>query len=657
VPAGADWILGKSTPAHVGSSLVHRTHLHQEFFMSLRSVLDALRTIPLLPRPTARRAGFRPRLEPLDDRWVPSFSPAVNYGVGDNPVAVATGYLNADNHLDLVTANQFVNTVSVRFGDGLGGFGGEHVHAVGASPVSVVVGDFDGDGNNDLATANAGSWDVTVLPGNGDGTFDAAVNTAVWSGEPTSLAVGDFDDDGKMDLVAGTNYSYYYPWYGWYDYKYAEVLMGFGEGDGGGFGVQSANYVVFAWSTGYEVDVAVGDLDGDLDDDVVAVNTPGNSVGVLLGNNDGSFGWVGEYSAGNWPQAVAIGDFTSDDIPDLVVAGQGVSILRGDGGGGFVATTGYDGGGPWADVAVGDLNGDDNLDVVAVNSSTGAVSPLLSLGDGALFRIGDHAAGSSPRAMAAGDFDGDNRADAAVANAGSDSVSVLLNDGDWPSLDSRLTIDDVVITEGYPGTFQANFVVTLSTPSSDSTTVDYTTRNGSATAGSDYQLTSGTLTIPAGQTTGTIVVPILPDRLVEANETFSVRLSNSVNAIITDEVAGGTILDDEPRISITDVARSEGGKGQKTTFEFTVTLSVAYDQPVTMSFRTVDGTAKKGEDYTSRSGTLTFLPGETTKKITIEVKGDTRRESNETFYLDLLGSNDFSVFTKSRGVGTILNDD
>jgi hypothetical protein len=54
---------------------------------------------------------------------------------------------------------------------------------------------------------------------------------------------------------------------------------------------------------------------------------------------------------------------------------------------------------------------------------------------------------------------------------------------------------------------------------------------------------------------------------------------------------------------------------------------------------------------------LTFAPGETTKTITIEVKGDSKREANETFYLDLFGNSSNSLFTKNRGLGTILNDD
>src|SRR5207245_8303435 len=102
----------------------------------------------------------------------------------------------------------------------------------------------------------------------------------------------------------------------------------------------------------------------------------------------------------------------------------------------------------------------------------------------------------------------------------------------------------------------------------------------------------------------------------------------------------------------------EGKKNQTTLFTFTVTLSAAYDQAVTMSFRTVNGTATTGDnDYIAKTGTLTFAPGETTKTITIEVKGDSKREANETFYLDLFGNSANSLLAQKRGIGTIRNDD
>src|SRR5262249_31835048 len=147
------------------------------------------------------------------------------------------------------------------------------------------------------------------------------------------------------------------------------------------------------------------------------------------------------------------------------------------------------------------------------------------------------------------------------------------------------------------------------------------------------------------------------DRLGEPDETFAVNLSSPTGATIVDGQGIGTILDNEPRLSITDVTKAEGNKG-KTVFTFTVKLLAAYDQPVTVSFQTVNGTATTGDnDYVARTGTITFKPGETTKTITIDVQCDSKREVDEEFYLDLSGNSTNSLITKNRGVGTILNDD
>ena len=98
------------------------------------------------------------------------------------------------------------------------------------------------------------------------------------------------------------------------------------------------------------------------------------------------------------------------------------------------------------------------------------------------------------------------------------------------------------------------------------------------------------------------------------------------------------------------MTKKEGKKNQTTLFTFTVTLSAAYDQPVTMSFSTVNGTATTSDnDYVAKTGTLTFAPGETTKTITIDVKGDNKKEANETFYLDLFGlSSNSLIHQESR---------
>jgi probable HAF family extracellular repeat protein len=244
---------------------------------------------------------------------------------------------------------------------------------------------------------------------------------------------------------------------------------------------------------------------------------------------------------------------------------------------------------------------------------------------------------------------------AATGASDTDGFIMIPTFGELPPL---VNVSDASITEGNFGTTAVTFTVTLSNSWGQPVTVAYVTGDGAAAAGSDYQAASGTLTFAPGQTSKTITVLVNGDRLGEPNETFVINLSNPINATIADGQGVGTITDDEPRISTSDVAKAEGKKGKTTQFTFTVTLSAAYDQAVTLSFRTADGSAKTSDgDYVGKTGTLTFAPGETTKTITIEVKGDGKAEVNEYFFLDLFGNSGNSLFSKNRGTGTILNDD
>jgi hypothetical protein len=400
----------------------------------------------------------------------------------------------------------------------------------------------------------------------------------------------------------------------------------------------------------------------------------GNVVTILLGKSGGGYNAGPTPATGTNPRYVVAGDFTGDGKPDLAVSNYGsgtVTVLRGTGTGSFVQEAGSPiavGGSPFF-LAAADFNGDGRLDVLVAGEGSDDYGPVnLFLGRGNGTFGGPEAVdigGWNPGIPAAGDYNGDGRPDLAVGvnydQYGTASVAVMLNDGDWtppPPLPPALRIGDVTVTEGNTGTRAATFTVTLSAASSQSVTVAYATGNGTATAGGDYQAASGTVTFAPGETAKTITVPVIGDRLGEPNETFVVNLSSPTNATLADSQGVGTITDDEPRISIGDVTKAEGKKNQTTLFTFTVTLSVAYDQPVTVSFKTTDGTATTNDqDYVAKTGTLTFAPGETTKTITIEVNGDNKKEANEYFYLDLFGNSTNSLFAKNRGLGTILNDD
>jgi probable HAF family extracellular repeat protein len=239
-------------------------------------------------------------------------------------------------------------------------------------------------------------------------------------------------------------------------------------------------------------------------------------------------------------------------------------------------------------------------------------------------------------------YDAQGRAHAVLLNPVSQNV---------PSI----SINDVSVIEGNTGTKTAVFTVSLSEASTETVTLAFATANGSATSGSDYQSASGTVTFEPGQTARTISVVINGDRAGEPNETFAVNLSAATNAVFNDNQGIGTILDDEPRIIIGDVARSEGNAGT-TAFVFTVSLSAAYDAPVTVNFATANGTAKSNEDYTAASGTLTFAPGQTTQTITVGVKGDKKKEANETFFVNLFGGSG-ALILDGQGLGTIQDDD
>jgi hypothetical protein len=133
--------------------------------------------------------------------------------------------------------------------------------------------------------------------------------------------------------------------------------------------------------------------------------------------------------------------------------------------------------------------------------------------------------------------------------------------------------------------------VSLSAASSRTVTVDYATANVNVIASSDYSGVAGNLTFAPGTRTIQIAVPILGDTLEEPNETFQVNLSAAVNATIADGLGVGTIVDnDPPTISINSRTVTEGDVSPVNAV-FTVSLSFAFAQPITVSYATSDGTA------------------------------------------------------------------
>lgn len=220
-----------------------------------------------------------------------------------------------------------------------------------------------------------------------------------------------------------------------------------------------------------------------------------------------------------------------------------------------------------------------------------------------------------------------------------------------------ISIGDVSVTEGNSGTSSAIFTVTLSAAASSAVTVNYTTANGTATAGSDYLATSGSLTFAAGTTTRTLVVTVNGDTASEPNETLFVNLSAPSGATLADAQGIGTIVNDDgvPTLSINDISVAEGNSGTRPA-TFTVTLSTAATSPVSATYATANGTATAGSDYTATGGSVTFPAGSSTQTLSVTVNGDTSVEPDETFTVNL-GSPVGASLADAQGLGTITNDD
>src|SRR5262249_47264746 len=328
-------------------------------------------SVPSRPRPTRGRLS----LESLEDRTLlnTSFGPAVMSPVGFRPGSIVTADLNNDGKQDVVVLNQ------------------------GQSP------DF---------TSSA-----SVLLGNGDGSFRPAITTGLLPGA-MSVTAGDFNNDGRLDLAISNRLT-----------DVVELLRGNGDG------AFQANPVLLPIPRNGATfptitSVAVADFEHDGTLDIAVTSAASNTVGVFLGNGDGTFRARADFAVGVKPLSVAAADLGNGQI-DLVVVNHdstNVSVLRGNGDGTFqpaqntdvkIHAFGLDS--QPLTLRVGDVNGDGKPDVILrqfVGADVGESFVTVLRGNGT-FQAPIHTdVGIGVFDLAVADFNGDGKLDFASADSG-----------------------------------------------------------------------------------------------------------------------------------------------------------------------------------------------------------------------------------------------
>ncbi|HWT00738.1 MAG TPA: FG-GAP-like repeat-containing protein [Pyrinomonadaceae bacterium] len=568
---------------------------------------------------------------------------------GASPFAIAGGDVNNDGKPDLVVANIGHNNLSVHKGNGTGGFTSPATYTTGTQPRAVAVGDLNNDGKPDLVTANYEGGNVSVLLGTGTG-FRARTDVHVPGFNPSHVAIGDFNRDGKADLavVYGSDTG-------------VSILLGDGAGR---FGAAAS------FATPYSGQhVSVADFNGDGKSDL-AVGYIGG-VATLHGDGNGDFVPDKTLVTNSAVTSLGVADFNDDGKADLAAVHGStytLAIFLGNGLGDFTTKSGGKLGSDAQELAVADFNGDGRPDVATANYG-GTVSLLTGKGAGDFNPAVTYVSGGhGSRSLLAGDFNSDGRPDLALAHQSSNSfdppplpasVSLMLNTNPAPPPAApALSVADVSVTEGNTGALNATVTIKLSSASTRPVAVSYYTADVGALNGVDYQTAAGRVVFAPGVTSKRVAVAVVGDALDEADETVAFLLADPVGAGVGRGRALVKIVDNDPlpALSVNDVTLTEGNSGAVNAV-FTVTLSKASGRTVTVKYATADGTAVALSDYKAKPlATLTFLPGETTKTVAVQVLRELVTEPNETFFVNLSEPLNATV-TDAQGVGTILNDD
>ncbi len=334
---------------------------------------------------------------------------ATSYPTGIDPTQVVAAPLTADGLTDLVVLNQGSNDISIFLNNGQGGFVAMPRVDAGNGPTGLAVRDVNGDGIPDLLVSNA-QGDLLIIVGKGDGTFEPYQR----ADQGVSLALGDFSGKGQTEYVLS-------------NMSIDQLSVQYGETQsfvqGRSQGIQAPGAV------------AVADLNGDGNPDILVLNSGENDMLVYLGLGGNRFAAPLRFFTGTDPVGLTVADLAGDGIPDIVVANAGsddLSVFIGVGqGGGWTLQprprlpVGAD---P-VSTTVADVYGDGIPDIISVDQGSDDITVLRGVGGGFFDDRNPLVlpAGPGPIRAFVGKFDAAAGPDLAVLDAGSSDLTYYSN--------------------------------------------------------------------------------------------------------------------------------------------------------------------------------------------------------------------------------------
>jgi Ca2+-binding RTX toxin-like protein len=684
------------------------------------------------------------------------FAAKIDFATGTNPLTVTSADVNGDGKLDLITANTSSNNVSVLVNTSTSGavsFAAKVDVTVGTNPRSVTSADVNGDGKIDLITANNDSDTVSVLfnTSSADKVSFAKKDYVVGS-DPARVTTADVDGSGRADIIVTNAGS-----------DTVSVLKNISAVGSSQFFAEKIDF-----KTGDNpVGVTSADVNGDGKVDLLVANSYDDTVSVLLntgvvepalsvsplspatlieGNAGASipvnvtFTRTGDFSAAataNWAvsgsgAAPAISaDFTGGVLPTgsiTFAAGQktatatfniagdtafeseeGFTVTLSDASGARIGTS----------TATGVISNDDIAPTLSISplvptaegSSGGATSVTIIVTRSGVDLLGTSSAswavsGSGAVPATGADFVGgalpsgtvnfnawETTASAIITLAAdtafepdedftvtltnpvgatlgtsTSTTGVITNDDSLPTL-AVTALTPTTLMEGNSGATTATLTFTRSGDTSGVSSATWSV-SGSGTAqaiNADFgggALPTGSVTFAPSQPTATATFDIAGDTAFEPNEEFTVTLSSPIGATLGASTLTGTITNDDAQptlaVALTPSPLTEGNGGSTVA---TVTVTRSGDLSSTSSANwalTGSGTNPvTGEDFIGNSlpsGVVTFAALQPTATATITVAGDTAFEPNEEFTVTLSNPVGATLGT-STALGTITNDD